>query len=69
MQKNNLVWSGSEQSHILADSLRWLAIASIAGVLAGSASALLLASLEWATAVRESHKWIIALLPLAGLFV
>jgi len=69
LQKNKTVWSGSEQAHILADSLRWLLIATLAGVLAGSASALLLASLEWATAVRESHKWIIALLPLAGLFV
>ena len=69
MPKNNVVWSGNEQAHILADSLRWLVIATIAGVLAGSASALLLASLEWATAIRESHKWIIALLPLAGLFV
>lgn len=69
MQKNNLVWSENEQAHIFVDLLRWLVIASIAGVLAGSASALLLASLEWATAVRESHKWIIALLPLAGLSV
>lgn len=58
-----------EQTHIFADMLRWLLIAAIAGVLAGSASALLLASLSWATEVRESHKWIIALLPLAGLAV
>ncbi|RXS98176.1 chloride channel protein [Silvibacterium dinghuense] len=49
--------------------LRWLVIASCAGVLGGSASALLLASLNLATAVRESHLWLIALLPLAGLFV
>lgn len=69
MQKNNSVWPGNEQAHIFVDLLRWLVIASVAGVLAGSASALLLASLEWATAVRESNKWIIALLPLAGLFV
>ncbi|HXJ43783.1 MAG TPA: voltage-gated chloride channel family protein [Bryobacteraceae bacterium] len=37
------------------------------GILAGSASALLLASLDWATAVRESNRWLIALLPLAGI--
>lgn len=49
--------------------LRWIPVASIAGVLGGSASALLLVSLIWATDTRESHKWLIALLPLAGLGV
>jgi H+/Cl- antiporter ClcA len=39
------------------------------GILAGTASAVLLASLEWATEVREAHVWLIALLPLAGLAV
>lgn len=58
-----------EQVDILTDLLRWLLIGSIAGMLAGTASALLLGSLNWATAVRESHKWLIALLPLAGLAV
>ncbi len=58
-----------EQVHILTDLLRWLLIGSIAGMLAGTASALLLGSLNWATAVRESRKWLIALLPLAGLAV
>ena len=47
--------------------LRWTALSVAVGALAGSASALLLASLEWATAVREAHVWLIALLPLAGL--
>jgi len=42
---------------------------SAAGLLAGSASALLLVSLNWATDTRESHRWIIALLPLAGLAI
>jgi H+/Cl- antiporter ClcA len=69
LQKNNAIWFGSEQARILVDLVRWLFLATIAGVLAGSASALLLASLTWATDLRESHKWIIALLPLAGLFV
>lgn len=58
-----------EQPHILLDQFRWLLIAAVAGVLAGTASAILLASLEWVTDYRESHKWIIALLPLAGLSV
>ena len=49
--------------------LRWLPVAALAGVLGGTASALLLISLDWATATREAHPWIIALLPLAGLMV
>ena len=48
---------------------RWVPIAAIVGVLGGSASALLLVSLVWATATRESHRWLIALLPVAGLGV
>jgi H+/Cl- antiporter ClcA len=49
--------------------LRWSGIAVAAGLLGGSASALLLWSLNLATTVRESHLWLIALLPLAGLAV
>ena len=49
--------------------LRWSGIAVAAGLLGGSASALLLWSLNVATAVRESHLWLISLLPLAGLGV
>ena len=49
--------------------LRWSGIAVVAGLLGGSASALLLWSLNLATNVRESHLWLIALLPLAGLGV
>ncbi len=46
--------------------IRWILIATVVGVLAGSASALLLAALEWATYTREAHLWLIALLPIAG---
>lgn len=49
--------------------LRWLPIAAVAGVLAGCASALLIVSLQVATATRENHKWIIGFLPLAGFAV
>jgi H+/Cl- antiporter ClcA/PII-like signaling protein len=57
----------SEQLFALSHIAKWLAIATIAGILAGTASAILLASLEWATDWREAHLWIIALLPLGGL--
>jgi len=57
----------SHQLRLLRHTLRWLILAVLAGILAGSASAILLISLDWATRTRESHRWIIALLPLAGL--
>ncbi len=53
----------------LRHAARWLFLAIVTGILAGSASALLLAMLDWATATREAHHWIIALLPFAGLAV
>lgn len=57
---------GFEQLVALPQLIKWLAISFVVGILAGSASAALLASLEWATETRESHVWIIAFLPLAG---
>jgi H+/Cl- antiporter ClcA len=54
---------------IVRHTARWLFLGTLAGVLAGTASAVLLISLEWATSTRESHHWIIALLPLAGVAV
>ncbi|MCF2501836.1 voltage-gated chloride channel family protein [Dyadobacter sp. CY107] len=48
---------------------KWLVIASLIGVLVGSASAFFLVSLDWATNWRESHGWIIALLPVAGFVI
>lgn len=60
---------GSETLSILRYLLRWMPIAVCAGVLGGTASAVLLVSLTWATETREAHRWLIALLPLAGLAV
>lgn len=48
---------------------KWLVIAGLIGVLVGSASALFLVSLDWATNWRESYPWIIALLPGAGFVI
>ena len=44
----------------------WLGLGALVGILAGTASALFLAFLSWATDFRESHLWLLALLPLAG---
>lgn len=44
----------------------WLGLATLAGAFSGSASALFLVSLDWATNFREANLWLIALLPLAG---
>jgi H+/Cl- antiporter ClcA len=63
------VSSISEFTQMLLFLLRWTPIAALAGAMGGAASAVLLISLEWATATRESHHWLIALLPVAGLAV
>jgi len=62
-------WIESDFRHLLAELLHWLPVANLAGILSGTASAALLVSLEWATETRETHKWLIAFLPLAGLVV
>lgn len=58
-----------EQVKLLVDIVRWLPVAALAGIMAGTASAFLLVSLEWATDFREKHLWIILLLAPAGLLV
>lgn len=58
-----------EQIIILPDLFKWFALATIVGCLAGTASAFFLASLDWATNWRESHLWIIALLPVGGFLI
>ncbi|SKC19650.1 voltage-gated chloride channel family protein [Dyadobacter psychrophilus] len=50
-------------------TVKWLLLSALVGVLVGSASALFLVCLDWATHYRESHVWIISLLPLAGFVV
>lgn len=48
---------------------KWFCISVIIGALVGTASAGFLLSLEWATQFRESHLWLIALLPIAGFLI
>lgn len=50
-------------------TVKWLLMAIILGLLAGSASAIFLISLSWATDFRENNLWIITLLPLGGFLI
>lgn len=58
-----------EQIFLLPHAARWLILAALVAVLAGTASAWFLMALEWATQTREAHRWLIWLLPLAGFVV
>lgn len=58
-----------EQIPILIYLIKWLILSAIVGILAGSASAFFLVSLDWVTNWRENHLWIIAFLPIGGLIV
>ncbi|WP_237720836.1 hypothetical protein [Pseudomonas asplenii] len=61
--------SRPEQLDLLPYLGKWLLLASAVALLAGSASAFFLFSLDQTTQWRESHPWVIWLLPLAGLAV
>lgn len=55
---------------LLAGSLlKWSLLGALAGIAAGSASALFLWSLDAVTATRLANPWLIGLLPLAGLVI
>jgi H+/Cl- antiporter ClcA len=58
-----------EQLRLLPYMAKWLLLALAVGLLSGTASALFLLALEWATGTRIAHRWLIALLPLAGFAV
>jgi H+/Cl- antiporter ClcA len=55
-----------EQLRLLPTMAKWLLLALAVGLLSGSASAFFLFALDWATGTRMAHRWLIALLPLAG---
>ncbi|MDD3352192.1 voltage-gated chloride channel family protein [Zoogloea sp.] len=61
--------SRPELLDVLPYLTRWVALACLVAVLAGSASAAFLWALAWATANREAHPGLVALLPLAGFAV
>ncbi len=51
----------------LRHALKRLALGVGVALLAGTASAWFLLALAWATETREAHRWLLALLPVAGL--
>jgi len=59
-------FSRSEHLELLPYIGKWLLIASTVALMAGSASAFFLVALDHVTGWRESHRWIVWLLPLAG---
>ncbi|MBC7566083.1 MAG: chloride channel protein [Pedobacter sp.] len=48
---------------------KWALLLLIVSIAAGTLSAIFLSSLNWVTDLRESHRWLIYLLPLAGLAI
>ncbi|OZI30546.1 voltage-gated chloride channel protein [Bordetella genomosp. 10] len=58
-----------EQLDLLPYAGKWLVISFLVACLAGSASAVFLHALNWATATREAHRALIWLLPVAGFVV
>lgn len=65
----NAVSTFFAQQNYFSIIFKWLLICLLTGILAGSASAFFLVSLEWVTQYRENNLWIIALLPAAGLCI
>lgn len=58
-----------EQIDLLPYLGKWIFLATAVAALAGSASAFFLFALDWATATRIAHRWLIWLLPVAGFVV
>lgn len=57
------------QNAVLVYVIKWVSLSIIVGILAGTASAFFLVSLDWVTKLRESNLWTIAFLPLGGLII
>lgn len=49
--------------------VRWVLLGALVGVLAGVASAVFLATLDWATAAFDTDGWLLYLLPVGGLAI
>jgi H+/Cl- antiporter ClcA/PII-like signaling protein len=62
-------WDPREQVRIGRYLLKWTVLASLVGVLAGSASAVFLLSLDYATAAQSAAPWLLYLLPAGGCLI
>lgn len=62
-------WHPHEQVLLARFILKWGVLATLVGVLGGSASAFFLVSLQWATDARIEHPWLLYLLPVGGLLI
>ncbi len=69
MTRDRVEFGARERLKQIAYLLRWTALGVIAGVLAGTASAVFLISLKWVTAAFADHSWLLFALPVAGLLV
>jgi chloride channel protein, CIC family len=65
MRRWSRQWDGRTVLHVA----RMAVLGCVVGVLAGVSSAVFLVTLDWATDTRESHEWLLFLLPAAGLLV
>ncbi|WP_411829428.1 voltage-gated chloride channel family protein [Paenibacillus alginolyticus] len=54
---------------LLGSLLKWILYGGLVGILSGSASALFLASLDYATEQRLNYPWLLFLLPFGGAFM
>ena len=59
-------WDPGEQVRIGRYLLKWTLLASLVGVCSGTASAVFLHSLDFATNTRLTHPWLLYLLPVSG---
>lgn len=62
-------WNPREQVGIGRYLLKWTLFASVVGMMAGSASAVFLLSLQWATDTRLEDPWLLYLLPVGGCLI
>ena len=64
-----LRWNAREQCALGGHVLKWIAIAGPTAAVVGSACALFLWALDWATATRFHYPWLLFLLPVAGIAI
>jgi H+/Cl- antiporter ClcA/PII-like signaling protein len=62
-------WDQAEQARTTRYLVKWTALSASVGILGGSASAVFLVSLDYATAERLAHPWLLYLLPLGGCLI